>query len=422
MQLNLLSLLSSRTAKDAGYMTLATGVSAVIAAVFFILVARLMGPEQLGVFSLATAASFMIADIFDVAINNTLIRFVARDLISDEKKANRFLKYSLKLKIYIGILIALLLTIFSKPISITIFHKAMPEVIFLVGIGTALQLIYTFTLAHLQARKRFLSASLGVIILPLLRAIGLGLLILLNSQSSFLILLAYFISLPFAFLFTFNLAPFSFFHESHEKQVANEFKSYCFPLSIGLAFSAISGRVDNFILASLAGTTAVGYYSAAFRLFTPVQYLAGAISTVFGPRFAELQDKEQAKIFFIKALGGIIGLTLLMLLFLPLSSQIVGIFYGEGYERSVPILKLLFLGFGLLLLQAPLTSIVLYHLSKPSLFAKISFVQVILIIVLNIYLIPMKGESGTALAFIISQLSTIILLSLVVIPYLTKHD
>src|SRR3989344_2130336 len=82
MYRKLIPLLKTQTAKDTMVTTVATGGGALLAAVFFILAARLLGPENFGIFSLATALSFMLADIFDIALNSALVH-ICRSAFND---------------------------------------------------------------------------------------------------------------------------------------------------------------------------------------------------------------------------------------------------------------------------------------------------------------------------------------------------
>ncbi len=418
----LLKLANTQTAIDATYMTVATGVSAVIAAIFFILVARLTGPETLGLFSLATAASFMFADIFDIAINNTLIRHVAKELERNEQKASQFLKFTLKFKLVIGVAIVIVVTSFAGMLSKLLFGNSLPFIMMLVGIGTALHLLYTFTISHLQARKQFLKAAFGIILIPILRLTGLALVVAYKMLRLTSILSAYFFSLPVAAAMLIMSSSRTFLKVKNENMIAKQFLRYNIPLTAGFALASIGGRIDNFILANLADPKSVGFYAAAFRLFTPIQFLAGSLSTVFAPRFAGFESSQKAKKYFTKSLVGITLLSIVLLLAIPFSSFIVNLFYGSAYIPSIPVLQILFFGFAALMLQAPFSSLILYFFSKPKVFTFVSLIQLIFIITADSILIPKFQEIGASIAFVITQGVVLLIFATYVFREFQKSD
>ena len=165
----------------------------------------------------------------------------------------------------------------------------------------------------------------------------------------------------------------------------------------------MAGRIDNFILGNLAGAASVGYYAAAFRLFAPVQYLSGSLATVLAPRFSTFREDRTAKTYVKKAIVALGALTIGMLAFLPFSRLIIQLFYGSAYAPSVPVLRILFLGYAAFFFQAPFTAILLYYFAKTKLFAIIALVQLAIVVTANLILVPRLGESGSALAFLITQ-------------------
>lgn len=417
----ILFLFKTQTAKDVSVVAVATGISSIFAAVFFILAVRLLGPTSFGIFSLATAASFMFADIFDIALNTSLVRFVAKELNRGEGEELKYLKFIFKAKFIIGLILIAVVTIIAVPFSSLLFAQVFPKALILAAVGTSFQLLYTFGLSHLQARRQFIKAAAGIIALPAIRLFGLLLLIALKTVEVISTLLVYFFTIPFATLATILLAPRDFFKAQKENTIAKKVLKYNLPITVGFALAAVSGRIDNFILANLVGTKAVGFYAAAFRLFMPAQFLAGSLSTVFAPRFASFENSDKAKTYLKKSIAAIAFLSGGLLVAIPLAPFIVKLFYGSEYEPSVVIVKLLTLGFAALLLQVPFTSTLLYHLAKTHVFAYVTAVQIVLVISANVILIPYLQENGAAVAFILTQVTVLTILVLVTLTKLKSE-
>ncbi|OGY21996.1 MAG: hypothetical protein A3A65_03055 [Candidatus Chisholmbacteria bacterium RIFCSPLOWO2_01_FULL_49_14] len=405
-------LIRSDTAKDASTMTIGTAVAALLAAVFFIIAARRLGPKEFGIFSLATAASFMFADMVDLALNAALVRFVAAERNKEEGKAEKYMKYILKIKLGIGMLLMVIVALFAPILSKLLFGSPLPTILFLTGLGTAFQLLYTFGIAHLQAIQRFAKAAFLTALLPGLRLVGLLLLLFFSSMTTTPTLVIYFSATAILIAVSMVVIPRGYLFVRGEGEIAKPFLKYTLPLSAGFAIAAVSGRIDNFILANLSGSTAVGFYAAAFRLFTPFQFLAGSLSTVFAPRFAGFTNLSEARSYFRKGILAICLMSFGLLIFLPFSPFIINLFYGSDYVQSVSVLRILFFGFALFLLQVPFTSTILFYLAKTRVFALISGVQLILIVVGNFALIPRFQENGSAMAFLATQLMVLVMLAI----------
>lgn len=408
-----IKLLKTQTAKDASIMSVSTAIASVVAAVFFILAARLLGPSEFGIFSLATAASFMFADIFDIALNTSLIRFVSKEIQKEDGKEDQYLSLFFKTKIVIGLLLILVVSVLAIPLSKLLFARTFPQAIIYASIGTAFQLIYTFGLSHLQARREFLKSGGGIIALSSIRLVGFLILVLTKSIQLLAVLAIYFFTIPIAALANIFIAPRKFLKVSTEKSITKEVLKYNLPLTVAFALATISSRVDNFILVNMESVEAVGFYAAAYRLYAPAQFLAGALSTVFAPRFASFENLNQTKTYFKKTLAAIALLSTSLLLVIPLSPFVIHLFYGSEYQSSIKILQILTFGFIAFLLQAPFTSTILYYFAKTNLFAAVTAIQLVIVVLANFLLIPIFHENGSAMAFVISQASVLVVLAFI---------
>jgi len=93
----------TQTAKDAGIVFGGQVLSTLISAIFFILVARFLGPEKLGIYSAATAIVIVLADTVDLAINSSIIKFYHK------KDYKAYWKFAFLLKMLAGFIFSILL-------------------------------------------------------------------------------------------------------------------------------------------------------------------------------------------------------------------------------------------------------------------------------------------------------------------------
>jgi O-antigen/teichoic acid export membrane protein len=119
----------------------------------------------------------------------------------------------------------------------------------------------------------------------------------------------------------------------------------------GLSFTAFGlakagyGRLDTFTLAAVAGGTAAGYYSAAYRLLGPFDLLGAAFVSVYFSRVSEhSSDREQWLRIRRRGrivLAGVAACTLAVLF--VAAPLVIDVFYGPEFQRAVGPARILLL-------------------------------------------------------------------------------
>ena len=155
-------ILKTKTFSQSSLTISATILNGILGVIFFILLARILGPESLGIFAFTIAFITLAADIANLGTDTGIIRFIGKYINSGEDK--KFLKLGLELKILAWAAVFLIGWIHTPFIAVTFFNKA--ELIFplrlaLFGIGGAL--LYSFITASLQAYQKYLAYSLIMI-------------------------------------------------------------------------------------------------------------------------------------------------------------------------------------------------------------------------------------------------------------------
>lgn len=106
---------------------------------------------------------------------------------------------------------------------------------------------------------------------------------------------------------------------------------------------AIYLRSDQILLKQLAGSHALGIYSAAVTLSTPLYFLPTAIVSTFAPALSRLANDspEAYRKAICRLFGAMWWITIPAALLISLfSPQIVEMVYGESYSESSPILAI----------------------------------------------------------------------------------
>ncbi len=90
---------------------------------FYILLARILGPSDFGLLTVSIVTLTLISDIADFGTNTGLVRHVSAYLNSDKHKALRFLKLSLEIKLLVWIGVLTLGVYLAPVIAQQIFNK-----------------------------------------------------------------------------------------------------------------------------------------------------------------------------------------------------------------------------------------------------------------------------------------------------------
>lgn len=404
------SILSTATFKQSSITFTGTILNGALGAVFFILVARFLGPAEFGLMSVAIATLTLLGDIGDLGTDTGLVNFVSRNVKKDPEKAKRFLKLGIKVKLAAWIFVLVVGIVFSNSIALFFFNKpelAGPLRIGFFGVGS--YLLFSFITHSLQAYQRFWSWSAIQVGTNGLRVVFVFILFfffgLTLSNSLWLYVL-----MPLAgFAIGIYLISPSFLKVKKETKVAREFFKYNGWVAAFTLMAALGARMDTFISARLLSATELGLYSAALQMVRIVPMIVGALGTVIAPKMAEMSGVKELVGYIKKTQAMVIGLSVLGLLSIPVVLFFIPILFGVEYLASGPLFIVLLLGALVFLIAVPVHMAVFYYFSFPKLFFWLSLAHLILVSVLSWNFIPVYGPMGAAIAVLIGHVFNFII-------------
>jgi stage V sporulation protein B len=335
-------------------------VATAFAAAASIIVARLLGPADFGVFTLSLVIPNLLQLFTHFGTRTAVTRYVAQHRsIGDIEAARRFAKAAIVFSLAAGSAFSLFSFYAASVVASSLFQRPdlAPYVelasfavlgnsilLTVIAVSTGWNAMGQASLANVLQSVFKLAAS------PLLIILGFGVAgaIVGHASSLFFGGLCAGVILYFTKLKS-PLGGFGSLFVDMKEMV--RFGFYPF---IGNVLTGLSSFYALLILAVVANNTVIGYYSAATNLIIPATLLSTAIASALYPAFASLHgtqgDTGSAFQMSMKYVGYLI---VPILFFLAASSaELLYLFYGPSYTAGSSFLVLLALAYSPILLGA----------------------------------------------------------------------
>lgn len=372
--------------------------------VMSLIVARWMGPEEFGLFSLFIVILIFGNDVLGDGLSPGVARFYAMYRRADPLKASEVLTNALALRLLLGIPVVLLGVVVGSRVAEEVFHNhayAMPIVLGLVGsLGAAL---WSFNLSVWQAREDFTTYAVMVGLVNLMRVLSVPVLLLighltLNAVIGLHIVFFYLCTLAGLALLRRHLASFridgKLLREMFRFSKWPAMASLCFILQVNLGVPVL-----NYV----ADAREAGLYGAGSSLLMGIDLLTVSLLTTLLPKVSQLSGLEQCRSYVQRSFPfyALIAAALLPLLFF--SRPLVLALFGQAYESTIPIFRVLFIGTLGTLVTHPLY-LVLYAMNRPHLSSLIQGMALLGWIIAGYWLIPEYGALGAAWTTLLARL------------------
>mgnify|MGYP001010069605 FL=1 len=379
---------------------------------FFVTVflARYLGPENYGLFSLSIAYILIFAIFSDLGISNILVR----DLVIDEKK-EALLSTAFILRILGGIIsiifLVSFLNIFPQSSIITKSLLILSPILIFKSFNSFSDFFQSIN------KNKYLSIATIVSIL-VGGTLTYVLIILEKSYFDFVfVYLLEFVILSLLLLI-FYISVKNRLRLKFDKIIAKKILNESWPLIIAGASSIISTRIDQIFIGNMLSESVLGNYSVAAKISEVWLILPMIYGRVVYPTLVEkrrINFKNYKKIIYstiiLFFIFGLFGASLITYL----SKDIISILFGDQYN-----LASLYLSFYIWSTLPYFTLFVLsqiFYIEKITRYVIIvSISSIILNILLNYFLINLYGALGaiigTLIATIVSYFFTFIIIRL----------
>lgn len=399
---SLLQLAVSRTAVNTYLVFTGNGLSAFFAFLFTVTAFRLMTIADFGYFSAMWSFLLLISDLADWGIGTSLSAFLP-PMESQVEKLLSFLKSAFAVQCIIAVSVTVVLLILSSGLSEILFHTRKLVWLIQIGvIGIFGAILANFFQYSLSARQKFMQVSFLSAYSSILRVIFFLFLIVISYVN-----LASVAWLQIVTIFATTVTAFIFLKSDFlkVKRVAGDVKRLMkFTSFIGIArgMTAFASRLDVLMLIALRGATEAGIYSTASRVISIYPLLAGSFSTVIAPKLSATVDPGGLQKFMMKVILGTLGIIATILFLMIIAEPFMVILFSEKARPAVGVFQLLLLSMIFFVASIPVVALVIYYLRKPQILSVNGILQLIIVVLGNLYFIPKFGKLGPAYSLILS--------------------
>ncbi len=412
------NILKTSTFKQSGVTLFGTLLNGLIGVVFYIYVARLLGPHDYGVFSFVTITVALLASIANVGTDTGVTKFAAESWSKDKKRAIRFLNAGFLIKLT-GFTIVLaggfLLTSFITEFLLS--KQGLNDAFRWALLGVGGSMLFSFGCAALQSLQKFWGWSFVNVAGNTFRFLVFLLVISVGFPAGNAAILLFVLSPFIGFVLSILMIP-RFMGVPLRKSELSELFHFNKWVAATTIIVAVSTRLDTLYSTRFLTLEEVGYYSVAVSLVGFISQIVLALGTVAAPKFAmftKLQDAKRYLYKFELFVGGliVIGIPVGVLV----ANTLVPLLYGEEYRPSIIPLIILIVGYALFLLSMPIHTMILYFLGKSRFFFWLAIVHVITIAIAGFFLIPEYKIIGAAMTAFLGMCVNLIIPAIFVLRY-----
>ncbi len=404
-------LLFTQTGKDTTIVFIGTLINVISGGLFFILVPRLLGPSDFGIFSTVVATGLLATAIANFGIDTGILKFA-----KDDSHANAVFSLALRSYIILGAAIAIIGYFLSQPLAHLLGQSQIAVFLQTAFLSTIFLLLTNFYVAALQAKREFARAALVNISSNVARVV------LLVVSAYFFLTGLYFVTLLF-FMVTIISAIIGslllkFEYQREADLTIGTFYKYNVWIALSLILSSIP--FDNYLLLKISGPIQTGLYAAPFKILTFAYQFGGNFTRVLASRYSSFDSNEKAKAFSVKTFGPVGILILALLLLILISGPVVNLLFGQNFSQAVLIMQILAVGFMFFFASTIPSSIILYYFGKSEISFVITLARYIAFVILLLVLVPKLSAIGAACAFSLSEGFAFVLMALYVLVKLQK--
>ena len=276
-------LIQSKTSKDLGIVLVENIISKIIRLILIVLVARVLGPEKYGIYSLITVSILFLSLFFDFGLENPAVRFSVK--LPDER--DKIFGFYTLFKSIILTIFVLLLLIYPRFIEVLLNKSDIRKYLIIICLGCLIESYQYIITTYFQSLEKFstrAAINVGVDFLRLLL-----ILILFKLDQFKVIYISYVFAIagiPVLIIYTKKIFRFiqSISIDVHTKKLLKNILDYSQWLVLGALAMNLMTRLDFYFVTSTLGFSEAGLYNSAIQLVAPLMIIRMVVGKVFLPK------------------------------------------------------------------------------------------------------------------------------------------
>jgi len=395
----------SNIAKNTSYFTFALILQKILSFTYFTLIARVLGPEDLGKYYFAVSFTTIFAIFIDLGLANVLTREVAKT----KEKAGELLGAVLAVKLPLAAVSAVAAAIF---VNLMGYSDLVKDLVYISIVSMALD---SFTLSFFSVIRGFHNLffeSVASVVFQVI-VLVLGLSALYRGMGLRWLVAALATASVFNFLYSLFLVRFKWkikIVPIFDKKLIKPVMVIAAPFAIFAVFQRIYTYADTVLLSALAGDKYVGLYQVAFKITTALQFLPMAFVAGVYPAFASywVKNREQLVVTFERAMSYLIIIALPISVGIMVLADKIVLLFKQGFGESILPLRLIMAALVFIFLNFPIGSL-LNACDKQKINTRNMGIALLVSVILNLLLIPKMLVVGASVTVIVANLTMFVL-------------
>lgn len=404
-------------ARNTSYLTVALILQKIISFSYFTILARNLGPADLGKYYFAISFTTIFAILIDLGFMN----FLTREIAKHRDRANVLLGNVLSVKILLAMITAILVVVF---INFTPHDPLTKDLVYLSIICMILDSFTTTFFAVLRGFHNLKYESLTSVIFQLVVLI-FGLLALYLNYSLRLIMASLIIASTYNFIYSFWVLKRKMklkLRLLYDPGIVSSIFQISLPFALFAIFQRVYTYLDSVLLSLFAGDYYVGIYQVSFKIIFALQFLPMAFTASLYPAMSTywLSNREQLKVAFERAMNYLIIISVPITVgSIILAPQIISLF-KSGYQEAILPLRLTMAAAFFIFVNFPIGS--LLNACDRQRRNTINMLIVMIVSVgINLALIPLWQADGAALTVLLTN-ALMFVLGMVLVPKIIKYQ
>jgi O-antigen/teichoic acid export membrane protein len=414
--------MGKKSATGSFQLFIGVAASTIIMAIGAIILARLMTPEEYGLYSIALVPSYMAILFRDWGVNSAITRYVASARAENkEENAYEIVVSGMLFEAVTGLVLSVILVFLSNFVALTVFQR--PEASFLITI-TSLTIFAGALLTAAQSSfvgfERMELNSLTNICQAIVKTVASALFVFVGYSAlgatlgyTISFIAAAVIGLAILYLTTVRRLNNEGPQKINIMQTLKKMLRYGVPLSIASIISGFLVQFYAFLMAIYCTDIMIGNYQVASQFATLLTFFTIPISTVLFPVFSKINPQEEHEllqtVFTFSVKYTAILLIPATMAVMVLSKPMISTLFGEKWAYApffltLYVISYLFVIFGNLSLGSLLTG-----LGKTKIQMKLSLITLIVGVPLSLLLIPTMGIFGLIITSIAAGMPSLCL-------------